>query len=271
MQSISMICKLKFLTGVILLILPFTLRAQCNGSWTTGSTLNYLCADGSFLQYDLGANICPSAAQSVFTFSSPVQNIKLIFSAFGTSGQYRKSRMSVFLNNNIIDLNLACNIILGCQTPVGKYSINNGCLVDSVNGYDGGISGFIYFKAASFGLPYITSIGFAVSEPGASGTIFQLDSCYIDDNFECTTTGISESSESENILYPNPFTNNLTIINKGNEIAEFILYDMYLRKVLENIFLKSLLINTESLYNGIYFYEVRSKNGASTKGKVIKQ
>jgi len=153
------------------------LKAQCNGSWTNSNTMDYLCANGPFLQQDLGANTCPASAQATYAFTTPVHSFKLIFSAFGTINNNSLSRMAVFLNNSIIDLNSACKIMLGCQTPSGTYSISGGCLVDNTAGSDGGISGYIYLYAASFGLTSITSIGVAVSEPFGSGTIFQIDSC----------------------------------------------------------------------------------------------
>ncbi|MBN4065761.1 gliding motility-associated C-terminal domain-containing protein [Candidatus Amoebophilus asiaticus] len=154
-----------------------SLKAQCTGSWSSSDTLTYLCAKGELLGTTLGVNICPTTALNTYTFTAPVQNIKLNFSGFGAVGTAGDSRMAVFLNDSIIDLNLACNIIVGCQTPSGTHNINSGCLVDSIQGADGGISGFIYLNAAAFGLDSITSIGVSTSEPGNSQTVFEVGSC----------------------------------------------------------------------------------------------
>ena len=168
---------LLLLIGINLIISSISTNAQCPGTWSNSPTLNYQCANGPYLQFDYGPNICPSIKQATYTFTSPVQNVEFSFSAFGTLGQYGLSRMAVFLNDSLIDLNLACDIVLGCQAAAGAYNVNSGCLVDNTSGTDGGISGFIYLSAASFGLPSITSISVSVSEPSSSGSIFEIISC----------------------------------------------------------------------------------------------
>jgi hypothetical protein len=178
--------------------------------------------------------------------------------------------MSVFLNgaSNKIDLNAACKIILGCQTSIGSYGMDGGCLVDSVPGSDGGISGSIYLIASSFDLAEITSIGVAVSEPSATGTIFEVDSC--NDLLGCST-GVMELASDTKAVYPNPFMDNVTISTGENEIAELIIYDISLRVVLKKSFQKSILLNTENLEKGIYVYTVRVKDSIIETGKIIKE
>jgi hypothetical protein len=261
----------KYLIVFLVINQPVVLSAQCSGSWSSTNTLSYLCATGPFLQYNFGP-VCPVPAQAVFTFSSPVQAFKLAFSALGTSGYQGQSRMSLFLNNDPVpvDLSLACRIVLGCQSFVGGYSISNGCLVDNVSGSDGGISGYIYIKASSFGLPSITSLGVTVSEPVLSGTIFEMDSCY-SDVFECLITAMEENEHERFNLYPNPFRNNLNIVAEENEMVQFNLYDIYSDKILVETFSKSLTLPTDYLSKGIYFYEVRDKNGLIKTGKLIKE
>src|SRR5262245_13827234 len=105
-------------------MIPIAASAQCPGTWTGPGTLNYLCANGPFLQFDLGAGVCPPSPQATFTLTSPAQSIDLVFSAFGTIGTSGDSRMAVFLNGTQIDLSLACDIVLGCQTFVGSYSVD---------------------------------------------------------------------------------------------------------------------------------------------------
>lgn len=170
--------KLRFLLIVIsFTIIPLFLKAQCSGSWTNATIMNYKCANGPFLSFNLGTNVCPVSPQATYTYYTSKQLVKLNFSAFGTLNATGSSRMAVFLNGSLIDLSLACNIFIGCQTPGGIYSINNGCLVDSIAGADGGLAGFIILSAAAFGLDSINSIGVAVSEPYATGTIFETSSC----------------------------------------------------------------------------------------------
>jgi hypothetical protein len=70
-------------------------------------------------------------------------------------------------------------------------------------------------------------------------------------------------------VYPNPFCNELTV--KGsNEIMQLALYDISGRVLLYESFSESIKVNTENLERGIYFYEVRHKNGVIKKGKIEK-
>jgi PKD repeat protein len=166
-----------FLTEILLV--SYSVSAQCIGAWTwSGTTTSYLCANGPFVNINLGANFCPQTAQATYSFATPVQSVKLNFTAFGTFNNNGLSRMAVFINGNKIDLLSACQISLGCQIGlIGTYSVNSGCLIDNTPGNDGGISGFILLSAPNFSVLSISSVGVAVSEPSASGTIFQITAC----------------------------------------------------------------------------------------------
>jgi len=72
------------------------------------------------------------------------------------------------------------------------------------------------------------------------------------------------------VLFPNPFNDNINLINSNERQAEIILYDIASRKILQQNFINSISINTEQLAKGIYIYEVRNKNGVMKKGKVVK-
>jgi type IX secretion system substrate protein len=71
-------------------------------------------------------------------------------------------------------------------------------------------------------------------------------------------------------IFPNPFSDKLNILNNNTKLSEIILYDITSRKLLEQKYTKSALINTTQLTKGIYLYEVRNKNGVIKKGKVVK-
>ena len=97
---------------------------------------------------------------------------------------------------------------------------------------------------------------------GSGGTVTTL----------CTTVGISPLSPGEGSgvrFSPNPFSNEINITSTDNELSEIILYDITSRKLLQQTFTNSTSINTSQLSKGIYFYEVRNKNGVIEKGKVI--
>ena len=86
-----------------------------------------------------------------------------------------------------------------------------------------------------------------------------------------STVNISEINHSSNfILYPNPFTNEITFEAKTNEQIELLIYDIMGRNLLQKKFTNSVSLNTEQLAKGLYLYEVRNKDGSCKKGKVVK-
>lgn len=72
-------------------------------------------------------------------------------------------------------------------------------------------------------------------------------------------------------VYPNPLNQELHVTVSDNEFYELKLYDLSSRIYLLTTFTNSISVNTEKLATGMYFYEVRTKNGRSEKGKLIKQ
>lgn len=87
----------------------------------------------------------------------------------------------------------------------------------------------------------------------------------------CTPRSGYFSSEVLKIeLFPNPFTNTLTVMNNDDTSAEIIIYDITSRKLLQQQFTNSVTLDTEQLSSGIYIYEVRNKNGVVHKGKILK-
>jgi hypothetical protein len=93
---------------------------------------------------------------------------------------------------------------------------------------------------------------------------------YIDDvSLSICTTGIDEVNRHISAPYPNPFSEHLTIDLKHNISAEIRLYDILSRPVLEKEFSDKAELNTGFLTDGIYFYEVRTKNGVVGKGKLL--
>ena len=86
----------------------------------------------------------------------------------------------------------------------------------------------------------------------------------------CSHDGINELNENEINIYPNPISNELTVNTANNEPSAIIIYDMLSRKLIQQTFSNTLIINTEFLSKGIYLYEIINKKG-SVKGKVVKE
>lgn len=87
-----------------------------------------------------------------------------------------------------------------------------------------------------------------------------------------STTGVHENTLSNAFtLFPNPFNNSLSLTVKGNELTQFILYDISSRELLHKEFKSFVSINTQQLSKGIYFYELKNNNGVIKNGKIMKE
>jgi len=107
-------------------------------------------------------------------------------------------------------------------------------------------------------------------------------SVQITDQYGCQSqsagiqVGIDELSGGVGVaVYPNPFNDELVASPRsalgGRGEWEFTLFDVTSRVLFHRLFTNQTTINTEQLARGIYFYEVRDKNGAKEMGKVVKE
>jgi len=72
-------------------------------------------------------------------------------------------------------------------------------------------------------------------------------------------------------VFPVPFTKNLSFSLNNQRVSEILLFDLFARNILKVTFTNSVTLNTEKFSKGIYFYEVRDKNGLARIGKVVKE
>ena len=92
------------------------------------------------------------------------------------------------------------------------------------------------------------------------------------DSFCSITTGLSEEINDKSFkIYPNPFSEQLTISNLSCEDATYVLYDILSNKILEQRLSSSTTIVTNQLPSGIYCYEIRNSEELISAGKVIKK
>jgi len=110
--------------------------------------------------------------------------------------------------------------------------------------------------------------------PGATANYiyyFIDDVCVTPCGTPCGTVGIQEQNENAEInIYPNPLTDRINFTLKTGETVELYFFDGTSRLILSKSFNNSISISTEQWAKGIYFYELRSKNGVMKKGKVVK-
>ncbi|MEI6749029.1 MAG: exo-alpha-sialidase [Bacteroidota bacterium] len=85
-------------------------------------------------------------------------------------------------------------------------------------------------------------------------------------------TGIIAPAVSGNTIqvFPNPFTNEITVNNSINEPSEITVYDITSRKVIMQKFTSKATLNTTQLGKGIYLFEVKTKNTVLRNGRIIK-
>ena len=143
---------------------------------------------------------------------------------------------------------------------------------DDYNAVAAGASGCIYIGGDFFGAnPFI--IGNDSLFLSGLENVFVAKLCY---------SGIIESvpeisPTKEFIFYPNPFDDELNIstspptplLQRGEE-EELTLFDVFGRVMLRRLFTNQTTINTEQLSRGMYFYEVKDKDGVGARGKLVK-
>ncbi|MBP6334525.1 MAG: T9SS type A sorting domain-containing protein [Bacteroidia bacterium] len=106
----------------------------------------------------------------------------------------------------------------------------------------------------------------------STGTI-QSAYVYVDDiSLQLCTTGITEIPRvySANI-YPNPFTNSITIDIGIGQSGEIYIYDITSRCITYKKIKETLNFDTSFMSNGMYMFQLLTSNGQVKSGKIIKQ
>lgn len=103
-------------------------------------------------------------------------------------------------------------------------------------------------------------------------TSFSSVYVFIDHVVLTPCTGINNLNDGDSItIYPNPFHGTLNFQLNNYTLSELILYDITSRNILQSTFIGTVTVNTEPLEKGIYFYEIRNKEGYWKKGKILKE
>lgn len=103
--------------------------------------------------------------------------------------------------------------------------------------------------------------------------LFGASYYYIDDVsvMNCNFNGVSENETERFRIYPNPHNDRLNIRTNSYEQTTISLYDLSTRKLVEETFINSTILNTGHLKDGMYLYTLSDKNGIITSGKIIKE
>jgi hypothetical protein len=115
----------------------------------------------------------------------------------------------------------------------------------------------------------INEIVFTVEpSPNCQECVF-IDNIYL--QIAQPNSALESNNDNRLNVFPNPFISNLNIQINDSETAEIILYNLSSKKILQQTITNTTTINTEKIVKGIYFYELRSRNGDIKIGKIIKQ
>ena len=191
----------------------------------------------------------------IFDFTPPISSLTLDFSGISNAGIGQEA---IVLTVN------------GAHYPVTTIADPNNCdPLASIN-TDGDITGCTACSVSGWLGTTITGpiSSLVVSDiaiwGSGNGAIFSLYIC------DPTTSALAENSALNNVIYPNPFSNelNLNINSTGN--TEFVLYDAFSKKLIDNSLTNNSSVNTEHLVGGIYFYELKVDNQIIKKGKLVK-
>jgi len=103
-------------------------------------------------------------------------------------------------------------------------------------------------------------------------TYFYIDDvCLIPKGGQCSIlAGITEAEREVPVIYPNPFHESLQVELIDRQQVDITIYDLFSRNVLAATMNNSGSLATYNLTPGIYFYEIRDRNGFLKKGKLIK-
>jgi hypothetical protein len=80
-----------------------------------------------------------------------------------------------------------------------------------------------------------------------------------------------ELTAVKSALFPNPFTNELNVVVAVKDPVYIFLFDETGKLIFEKNFSEKVIIPTETLPPGIYFYELKNRGEVISKGKLIRQ
>jgi hypothetical protein len=89
-------------------------------------------------------------------------------------------------------------------------------------------------------------------------------------NFLVTDVNELDVFKDQIRLLPNPFSSILTVQTSNSDEKELIIFDLTSRELIREKFTETHTLNTESLSKGVYFYEIKGKNGGFKSGRIIK-
>ena len=88
---------------------------------------------------------------------------------------------------------------------------------------------------------------------------------------QCEALAVSETLKEGLEVYPNPFSNQITIHSPDNTVRTIAVYDATSRLILQQDIIDMAKIETGSFESGIYFYTISKSGSVLKKGKIVKR
>jgi hypothetical protein len=231
------------------------------------------CSDSSFCGkqginfYDLSTNNPTSwnwTFQGAVPSSSTLQNpVNIYYPNYGTFDV-----TLVACNANGCDTIYMPDYVVEFQTPNVTVTQSNDTLFAAGNG-----NSFQWYTVAGGILNGATDPFYVATIPGEYYCVVtdSLGCQGASPNFLVTDVNELDAFREQIELLPNPFTSQLTIQSSNTEEKELVIFDVTSRELIRENFTETHTINTEGLSKGVYFYEIKGKNGGFKAGRIIKQ
>jgi hypothetical protein len=112
-----------------------------------------------------------------------------------------------------------------------------------------------------------TSYGYIHVHTGHSHGSYRIK----DHGFKMEVASVSEQAINKFKIYPNPFSDKLYLATFSNEFYLFSLFDIQSRMIFKTEVKGHIEINTQSLTEGLYIYEIEDNTKKIIRGKLIRR
>lgn len=128
-----------------------------------------------------------------------------------------------------------------------------------------------YLVIGNFHYDASTTVVFQYPNPPLPGCYYFIDDVSLEEiNMECTPLGVSDISDAERLVYPNPVIDWATFGPTSSGSTSVTVRDKTGRLVIEHVYRGTVALNLSHLPGGLYFFEMRPENLETRRGRFVK-